>query len=128
MIESLYFDISKISSSDPSDTFIAMHISSSKIAFSPEEIFNYLQAKDPLVWKKVIELICGYADELYASYPGSKLPTSPVAEGIQFKDCGVPIFFEANSANVAEPVIPRKCIPLEQDRRLSLNRPSRYVG
>lgn len=73
-----------------------MHISTTKIAFSLEEIFNYLQQKDPLVFGKVSDLISDYAEELYKNYPGAKLPNSPVTEGLRFKPCGVPIFFETN--------------------------------
>lgn len=76
-----------------------MHISTTKIAFSLEEIFNYLQQKDPLVFGKVSDLISDYAEELYKNYPGAKLPNSPVTEGLRFKPCGVPIFFETNSSH-----------------------------
>jgi hypothetical protein len=77
-----------------------MHISTSKIAFSLEEVFNYLQRKDPLLTKKFVDLICDYADDLYAKYPGTKLPVSPVTEGIMFKHCGVPIYFETGSSRI----------------------------
>ena len=76
-----------------------MHISTTKIAFSLDEIFNYLQSKDPLVWDKVSDLISEYADELYKNYPGTKLSTSPVTEGLRFKSIGVPIYFEIGSSS-----------------------------
>jgi hypothetical protein len=79
-----------------------MHISTSKIAFSPEEIFNYLEIKDPLMYQKVCDLICNYADELYQNYPGSRLAVSPVSKGMQIKSCGVPIFFEVGFPEVLQ--------------------------
>jgi len=79
-----------------------MHISTTKIAFSLEEIFNYLRDKDPNVTRKVNDLICEYAEELYQNYPGTKLPLSPVTKGLKFKQCGVPIYFEIGATPISE--------------------------
>jgi len=73
---------------------LLMHISTHKVAFSPEEIFNHLKLKDPELYRRINEVICTYAEELYENYPGARLSSSPVSTGMQIKQCGVPIFFE----------------------------------
>lgn len=73
---------------------LLMHISATKIAFSLDEAFNYIQAKDPDTFARITDLLSNYAEKLYRDYPGTKLDTSPVTHGIQTKSIGVPIFFE----------------------------------
>jgi len=73
-----------------------MHISTTKIAFSLGEAFNYLQTKDPQVFAQVTDLLSDYAEQLYKAYPGTRLAISPVKAGMQVKPCGVPIFFETD--------------------------------
>lgn len=77
-----------------------MHISTTKIAFSLDEVFNYVQARDPDALARISELLSDYAEKLYREYPGIKQNTSPVAHGIQIKSIGVPIFFEIPSNNL----------------------------
>ena len=84
-----------------------MHISTHKIAFSPEEVFNHLKLKDPDLYSRINEVICTYAEELYENYPGARLLNSPVSTGMQIKQCGVPIFFEISREDECQ-------IPLHQ--------------
>ena len=90
-----------------------MHISTTKIAFSLEEIFNYLQQKDPIVFVKLNDLICDYAEDLYKNYPGTKLPNSPVTEGLRFKPCGVPVFFETSSSHDSDKETSQSRFPID---------------
>ena len=104
-----------------------MHISTTKIAFSLDEIFNYLQSKDPLVWTHVSDLISEYADELYQNYPGTKLSTSPVTEGLRFKSIGVPVYFEIASASDPHIDSFTENLVMETPRNLGLIRHSKSV-
>ena len=77
-----------------------MHISTTKIAFSLDEVFNYVQARDPDAFTRISVLLSDYAEKLYSDYLGTKLSNSPVAHGMQIKSIGVPIFFEIPSADL----------------------------
>ena len=90
-----------------------MHILTTKIAFSLEEVFNYLQQKDPLIFGKVYDLICDYAEELYEDYPGAKLSKSPITEGLRFKPCGVPVFFETSSSHNSDKETSQSRFPID---------------